>query len=208
MSFALQNVYIVKYLYCQMYYVVMNLQQKNQTCDLEEKTIGIARLASQAFNTGDISKVHEFVSPEYINRVSRGFAGINDTSNISSQFRDIIKYRSSLKGPDEFIDTIKYLRNAFADLHYEVHEIVASKDKAIMFVTVSGKHVGNFFGIPPTGRSFTYEAVHAFRIMDNKIVEHSAVRDDLSFMMQLGLVRSANEEYESLFQAWKGSKSQ
>jgi hypothetical protein len=46
-----------------------------------------------------------------------------------------------------------------------------------------------------------------FRIVDNKIVEHSAVRDDLSFMMQLGLVCAATEEYESLFQAWKGSKS-
>jgi len=185
----------------------MDMQQKNQIYEIEEKNIKIARLASQAFNTGDISKVHEFVSPDYINRVSLGFAGIDDTSNISNQFRDIIKSRSSLKGPDEFIDTIKSLRDAFVDLHYEEHEIIACKDKVITFVTVSGKHVGNFFSIPPTGRNFTYEAVHVFRIVDNKIVEHSAVRDDLSFMMQLGLVCAATEEYESLFQAWKGSKS-
>ena len=70
-------------------------------------------------------------------------------------------------------------------------------------VTVSGKYIGNFFSILPTGRSFTYEAVHIFRIIDNKVVEHDAVREDLSFMMQIGLVRSATEEYESLFQAWK-----
>ncbi|HEY7572065.1 MAG TPA: ester cyclase [Nitrososphaeraceae archaeon] len=184
----------------------MNLQQTNQTNELEEKNIRIARLAGQAFNTGDISKVHEFVSPDYVNHVSRGFAGLNDIPNIPNQFRNIIKYRSSLKGPDEFIDTVKSLREAFADLRYEERNILASKDKVIIFVTVSGKHVGNFFSIPPTGHSFTYEAVHIFRIIDNKIVEHSAVRDDLSLMMQLGLVHSATEEYESLFQAWKGTK--
>ena len=185
---------------------IMNSQQENGTYELEENNIRIARLANQAFNTGDVSKVHEFVSPDYINRVSRGFAGIDDTSNIPNQFTDIIKYRSSLKGPDEFIDTVKSLRDAFANLHYEEQEIIASKDKVVILVTVSGKHVGNFFSIPPTGRSFSYEAVHMFRIVDNKIVEHRAVRDDLSFMMQLGLVRAALQEYESLFQAWKGSK--
>jgi len=184
----------------------MNLEQKNETDRLEEKNIKIARLAKQAFNTGDISKVHEFVSPGYINRVSRGFGGTDDTPNIPDQFKDIIKFRASLKGQDEFIDTVKSLRDAFTDLHYEEREILASKDKVITFVTVSGKHVGNFFSIPPTGRSFSYEAVHLFRIVNSKIVEHNAVRDDLSFMMQLGLVRPATEEYEYLFQAWKGSK--
>ncbi len=48
----------------------MDMQQKNQIYKIEEKNIKIARLASQAFNTGDISKVHEFISPDYINRVS------------------------------------------------------------------------------------------------------------------------------------------
>ena len=185
---------------------IMNSQQENETGRLEENNISIARLASQAFNTGDVSKVHEFVSPDYINLVSRGFAGTDDTSNFPNLVKDIIKYRSSLKGPEEFIDTIKSLRAPFANLHYEEQEIIASKDRVIILVTVSGKHVGNFFSIPPTGRSFSYEAVHLFRIVDSKIVEHSAVRDDLSFMVQLGLVRAASQEYEPLFQAWKGSK--
>jgi predicted ester cyclase len=53
------------------------------------------------------------------------------------------------------IDTVKSLRDTFADLHYEEQEIIASKDKVIILVTVSGKHIGNFFSIPPTGRSFS-----------------------------------------------------
>jgi len=48
--------------------------------------------------------------------------------------------------------------------------------------------------------------MHMFRILDNKIVEHRAIRDDLSFMMQLDLVRPTSQEYEHLFQVWKGYK--
>ena len=69
---------------------------------------------------------------------------------------------------------------------------------------VSGKHVGDFFGIPPTGRSFSYPAVHMYRISNGKIVEHRAIRDDLRFMMQLGVVGPASPQYEQIFQAWKG----
>jgi predicted ester cyclase len=69
---------------------------------------------------------------------------------------------------------------------------------------VSGKHVGDFFGIPPAGRSFSYPAVHMYRISNGKIVEHRAIRDDLRFMMQLGVVGPASPQYEQIFQAWKG----
>jgi hypothetical protein len=35
-------------------------------------------------------------------------------------------------------------------------------------------------------------------------VEHKAIRDDLTFMMQLGLVGPSSTQCEQLFQAWKG----
>ena len=174
---------------------------------IEKENMRIVRLANQAFNTGDLSKVHDFISPDYVNRVSQGFAKVVEgISSLPNEFRDIIKYRLSLKGPEEFMDTVKSLRNAFSDLHYTEQEIIASRERVITLVNVSGKHVGNFFGIPPTGRNFNYEAMHMFRILDNKIVEHRAIRDDLSFMMQLDLVRPTSQEYEHLFQAWKGYK--
>jgi predicted ester cyclase len=48
---------------------------------------------------------------------------------------------------------------------------------------VTGKHTGDFFGIPPTGNNFSYQAAHISRIEDDKIVEHKAIRDDPRFMM-------------------------
>jgi uncharacterized protein (TIGR02246 family) len=75
-----------------------------------------------------------------------------------------------------------------------------------LIVNVTGKHVGNFFDIvPPTGHDISYQAAHIHRIgNDGKIVEHKAIRDDLTFMMQLGIAGPSSTQYEPLFQAWKG----
>jgi nogalonic acid methyl ester cyclase / aklanonic acid methyl ester cyclase len=93
-----------------------------------------------------------------------------------------------LRGLVEFTDTVRNLRNAFADLHYEEQETIATGDKVVSIVKVTGKHTGNFFVIPPSGNKINYEAVHIHRIVDGKIVEHKAIRDDLSLMVQLGVV--------------------
>src|ERR671911_168116 len=156
--------------------------------ETETSSIRVVREALEALNTGDVSRVHEFISPEYFNHESQ-----------------MDPVRSKLRGPEEFIDTVKNLRSAFANLHYEEQETIASGDKVISILNVTGKHLGNFFGIPPTGKDISYRAVHVHRIgNDGKIVEHKAIRDDLTFMVQLGLVGPSSTQYEPLFQAWKG----
>jgi predicted ester cyclase len=77
-----------------------------------------------------------------------------------------------------------------------------------MIVGVNGKHIGNFFGIPPTGNRISYQAVHIHGICDDgKLVVHKAIRDDLSLMMQLGAAGPSSQQYEPLFRTWKGLKS-
>ena len=154
-----------------------------------QEHIKIVRRAIEAFNTGDIRNVHEFISPEYINRESQ---------------RAKDSYRSQLKGPQEFIDTIKNLRTAFPDLHYEELEVLSQGNKVVFIANVTGTHTGKFFFVPPTGNRVSYEAVHIHTIdNDGKIIEHKAIRDDLKFMMQLGLVKAGSPEYEKFFKAWK-----
>lgn len=154
-----------------------------------QENIGTVRRAMEAFNTGDMSKVHEFVSSEYINRESQ-------------KAKD--SYRSQLRGPEEFIDTIKNLRSAFPDLYYEEQEIISQDNKVVLIANVTGTHTGNFFFVPPTGNKISYEAVHIHTIgNDGKIIEHRAIRDDLKFMLHLGLVKAASPEYEKFFKTWK-----
>ena len=157
--------------------------------NMTEGNIRIVREVFKAFNTGDITRVSEFISPHYFNHESQ-----------------IDPARGQLRGPEEFIDTVRNLRSAFADLYYQEQEIIATRDKVVSIVKVTGKHTGNFFIIPPSGNRINYEAVHIHSIVDDKIVEHKAIRDDLSLMVQLGVVGPKSDQYESLFQAWKAWK--
>ena len=164
--------------------------EKVRTNTLDEN-FKIVRRALEAINTGDTGRIHEVISPQYFNHESQ-----------------VDPVRSKLRGPEEFIDTVRALRSAFDDLHYEEQETIAAVDKVVSIVSVSGKHTGNFFVVPPTGNRISYQAVHIHRIGDDgKIVEHKAIRDDLSLMVQLGVAGPSSQQYEPLFRAWKGLKS-
>src|SRR5215211_1224730 len=161
---------------------IMSTQQQT-----EEKNIKIVRRSIEALNTGDVTKASEFIHPNYFNHESQASPE-----------------RAKLRGPEEFVDTVKKLRAAFSDLHYEEQESIASNDKVVSIMIVTGKHTGDFFGIPPKGSNFSYQAAHISRIADDKIVEHKAIRDDLRFMMQLGVIGAASPQYEPIINAWKG----
>jgi predicted ester cyclase len=92
-------------------------------------------------------------------------------------------------GPEGFRDTARRLRGAFADLRIEPLDVVAEADKVVIRARVSGRQVGAFAGMPVTGREFSVEHTHIVRILDGKVVEHWASRDDCGMMRQLGLLR-------------------
>jgi predicted ester cyclase len=52
--------------------------------------------------------------------------------------------------------------------------------------TMTGRHVGRFNGIEPTGKRISHKQVHIFRVSDARITHHRAVRDDLGLLLQLG----------------------
>ena len=61
-----------------------------------------------------------------------------------------------------------------------------------------------FSFIPPTGNRISYEAVHIHTIgEDGKIAEHKSIRDDLKFMLQLGVIKPVSE-FEPYIKGWKG----
>jgi predicted ester cyclase len=53
--------------------------------------------------------------------------------------------------------------------------------------TMTATHEGELMGIAPTGKRVAAQQSHWFRVVDGKVAEHWAVRDDLS-MLQLGVI--------------------
>jgi len=93
------------------------------------------------------------------------------------------------RGPSRVKEVATMLRTAFPDQHWEILELIAEDDRVVMHSAVSGTHSGAFMGTPATGRTFAgVHHVDIFTVRDVKIVEHQAVRDDVSLMRQLGVI--------------------
>jgi steroid delta-isomerase-like uncharacterized protein len=157
---------------------------------VEEQNTRVVRRFFEAAATGDTSKAYEFIGPDWFNPDSQANSRL-----------------AKLRGPEGFIEAIKVLHNAFADLHYEEEQIVVSKDKVVAVMSVRGRHIGENAGIPATGRSFSTSAVEIFKIANGKIIEHRAFRDRLRFLIQVGVLGPSSPEYELVFQTLKDSAS-
>ena len=170
---------------------VISINVSGQVTTREEDNINAARQVIEAFNTGDVSNVSQFISQQYFNHESQ-----------------VDPVRGKLRGPEEFIDTVNNLRTAFPNLRHEEQTVIAQGDMVISIINVTGTHTGNFFILPPTGKNISYEAVHIYRVgEDGKIVEHRAIRDDLTFLAQLKVVGPSLPEYEPFFQALTGTSN-
>lgn len=83
---------------------------------------------------------------------------------------------------------VALFQSAFPDMASQVDQIVAEGDKVAVRFSGTGTHQGEFFGIPPTGRSFKSTGINIFRIENGQIIEHWNNADDLGVLRQLGIV--------------------
>lgn len=88
---------------------------------------------------------------------------------------------------------IAYFRSAFPDIHVTLEELVAEGDVVMYRQTMRGTHLGEFFGIQPTGRRVSMTGSHLLRFKDGKLVEHHANNDDLGLLRQLGAIPSEEQ---------------
>ena len=68
------------------------------------------------------------------------------------------------RGPAAYYATALWLRGAYADLRWDIHDIVAEDNLVVLHATMSGRHTGTFVAygadarpaqaFPPTGKRF------------------------------------------------------
>jgi predicted ester cyclase len=79
------------------------------------------------------------------------------------------------------------LRKGFPDINYRVDLQIAEGDFVAAYVTVSGTHKGEVFGMPATGKHAEWAESHIVKLVNGKITEHWGVADQLGMLRQLGL---------------------
>jgi steroid delta-isomerase-like uncharacterized protein len=124
-----------------------------------------ALVVVEAWDSHDLTLLDEVLSPQYV------WHGPPMTL-------DLAGYKMYASG----------LLAAFPDLDFTVLQAAADGDRIGLYWAVSGTHLGEFLGIPPTGRLVTITGMDIHRLADGKVVETWEVYDGLALMIQLGVI--------------------
>ncbi len=90
-----------------------------------------------------------------------------------------------LKGRDEVKEMILGYQAAFTDMKVKFHDIVTSGDRTVTRTTVTGRHVGEFEGVEPTGKTVSFDGLTISRWKDGEIVEEWEAFDMEAALEQL-----------------------
>jgi steroid delta-isomerase-like uncharacterized protein len=105
---------------------------------------------------------------------------------------DVVDHEEGLPGQPEgkegVIFFVNAMRDAFSDLKATASPSLESGDMAAAHVTITGKHTGEFMGVPATDKTFEIESIDIIRIEDGKCAEHWGVTDNMALMQQIGAV--------------------
>jgi steroid delta-isomerase-like uncharacterized protein len=79
-------------------------------------------------------------------------------------------------------------RDAFPDYREHIDELIDGGDKIVVRLTVRGTHLGDFPGLPATGKEFAIRDMTICRIENGKIAAQTGLSDLLSFFVQAGAI--------------------
>ena len=101
------------------------------------------------------------------------------------------------QGRDAFTQfTATNAAGAFADMHLEIHELIAHDDKVVARFTNSGTNIGPFLNQPPTGKHAEWLGIGIYTLRNGRITEGWFAEDILGLLLQLDAIAlPANDGY-------------
>ena len=150
---------------CQDEEAMAELEEFKAQAAVEEQNKALVKRHYEAVNSGDVEALREFFSSDYVYNTPAG----NDES-----LEHMIEKH------------LKLQMEAFSDRIFSVEDMLAKGDKVVSRFTGRGTHVGEFYGIPPTGKKFEITGIEIWQVENGKIVESWDAHDSLSLFQQLG----------------------
>jgi predicted ester cyclase len=133
------------------------------TTIVDQNELVVRRFFDELWTRGRLEVADELMAPEHIHHLSG----------------------DDLGGPQEVKALVTFLRGAFPDLRFVIEDEVVAGDKVVVRWTAVGTHLGEFDGIPPSGRVVTWTGMDLVRLQDHRIVELWGNNDALGLREQL-----------------------
>ena len=92
-----------------------------------------------------------------------------------------------LYGGAGYLSVVDLMRKSFSDIRWEIVDMAAENDKVAVYWTCSGTHDGEFMGIAPTGKKFSFSVMNFYYFnAEGKII------NDIAAEGLIGLFKSLN----------------
>lgn len=86
--------------------------------------------------------------------------------------------------------TLRAVFSAFLDLTIAVEDLIIEGDRASAVLSVEGTHIGDFLGLPPTGKRFNMSAVFFYEVKNGRIVRERRIYDFTGMLVQIGILKA------------------
>ncbi|KAG0263564.1 hypothetical protein BGZ95_003778 [Linnemannia exigua] len=93
-------------------------------------------------------------------------------------------------GPAGYLAIIGMMRGGFPDIQWTLEEMVAEGDRVAARFIMNGTHQGTFFGVPPTGKKISVQAMNMYRLSNGMFIEEHGQPDMLGLLKQIGAIPS------------------
>lgn len=127
---------------------------------------------------------------ELVRRLHRELLASRELDTLDRFFADDFVSHNNPPGFPPGIDGVKrffaMLHDAVPDVGVDIDELVAEGDKVAVATTMTGTHLAELLGHPPSGRKVSVTGIDIVRIADGKIVEHRGLTDMVGLLRQLG----------------------
>lgn len=110
---------------------------------------------------------------------------INDT-NFDNNIT-LVSNPENVVGIENFKSCYSNFTKGFSEVEFTIENLFGQDDNLMKHWNFKGKHSGEFFGIPATGKSVDISGVTLVKMKDGKIVQEQDFMDNLIFMGQLGI---------------------
>ena len=86
----------------------------------------------------------------------------------------------------------RVLRAVFDALDVKLHQqsVIIDSDAVAQVVSIEGQDVGDFLGLPPTGKSFRVPGVFLYDLRDGRIAHERRIYDFTGLLIQAGLLKA------------------
>lgn len=91
-----------------------------------------------------------------------------------------------IEGP---LQASKGFLGAVPDLKVEIPQMIVAGDRVVVHLHFSGHFTGSFKGTQGKGQTVDFIATDIYRIADGHIAENWHLEDNLTFLMQIGVVK-------------------